>query len=90
MTFAFIETGSIFIKNGKTYHLRGKKLQSQQAWKSGMGYQGRPIAWRLTDRLGLEIPEADLYRPVYHEQCAQCGSRLICNGCGSCASCWMR
>ena len=90
VTFAFIETGSIFVKDGRTYHLRGKKLQSQQAWKSGMGYQGRAIAWHLTDHLGLEIPEQDLYQPVYHEQCEQCGSRLICNGCGSCSACWMR
>ena len=90
VTFAFIETGSVLVKDGRTYRLRGKKLQSQQAWKSGMGYQGSGITWHLTDRLGLEIPEQDLYQPIYHEQCAQCGSRPICNGCGSCSSCWMR
>ena len=52
VTFAFIETGSIFVKDGRTYHLRGKKLQSQQAWKSGMGYQGRAIAWHPHRPLG--------------------------------------
>lgn len=90
VTFAFIETGSVFVKDKRIYRLRGKKLQSQQAWKSGIGYQGREITWRLTDCLGLEIPESDLHQPDYHEQCEQCGSRLICNGCGSCSSCWMR
>lgn len=90
VTFAFIETGTVFVKDGRTYRLRGKRLQSRQAWKSGMGYQGRPIAWHLTDSLGLDIPERDLYRPRYLEQCAECGSQLICNGCAGCATCWMR
>lgn len=90
VTFAFIETGTVFVKDGRTYRLRRKRLQSRQAWKSGMGYQGRPIAWHLTDSLGLDIPERDLYRPRYLEQCAECGSRLICNGCAGCATCWMR
>lgn len=90
VTFAFIETGSVFIKDGRTYHLRDKRLQSEQAWKSGLGYQGQPITWRLTDPLGLEIPQEELYRPLYLEQCERCGSRLICNGCGQCTSCWMR
>lgn len=90
VTFAFIETGSVFVKDGHTYHLRSKRLQSQQAWKSGMNYQGRPIAWHLTDPLGLEIPPEDLYQPQFFEQCEMCGSRLICNGCAQCATCWMR
>ncbi len=90
VTFAFIETGTVFVKDGRTYRLRGKRLQSQQAWKSGMSHRGRPISWHLTDPLGLEIPERDLYRPRYFEQCSRCGSRLICNGCAQCASCWMR
>lgn len=90
VTFAFIETGTNFVKDGRAYHLRGKRLQSQQAWKSGMSYQGRPISWHLTDPLGFEVPAEDLYQPRYFDQCATCGSRLICNGCARCSSCWMR
>ena len=90
VTFAFIETGTTFVVDGKTYHLPDKRVQSQQACRSGVGYQGRPVHWRLTDPLGLEIPQEELHQPVYHEHCRECGSRLICNGCGGCPRCWMR
>ena len=87
VTFAFIETGSTFIKDGRTYRLPSKRLQSQQAFRSGMGYQGQPISWQLTDPIGLEIPPSELHRPQYGAQCAACGSRLICNGCSQCGRC---
>lgn len=90
VTFAFTETGTNFIKDGRRYRLQGKRLQSQQAGKSGMSFQGHPISWHLTDPLRLEIPVENLYRPRYFEQCELCGSRLICNGCAQCATCWMR
>jgi hypothetical protein len=87
ITFCFIETGSVFIKDGKTYHLPSKKLQSQMAWKSGMSFQGKPISWELTDSLGLEIAQEHLYTPRFDlPECKTCGSRLICNGSSSCAS----
>lgn len=87
ITFCFIETGSVFIKDGKTYHLPSKKLQSQMAWKSGMSFQGKPISWELTDSLGLEIAQEHLYTPRFDlPECQTCGSRLNCNGSSSCAS----
>lgn len=89
VTFAFIELGNTFVKDGRTYHVRSKRLQSQQAWKSGLQVRGEPIRWRLHDPLGLEIPIEDLHRPLFHEHCRTCGSQLICNGCGGCARCWM-
>lgn len=90
-TFTFIETGSVFVKDGRTYRLRDKQLQSEQAFKSGMSFAGRPIVWHLRDSLGLEIPEADLYQPVYDgPQCDRCGSRPICNGCSHCGACSQR
>ena len=90
VTFAFIETGNTFIVDGKAYRLPDKRVQSRQAYRSGAGFQGRPIEWHLTDPLGMEIPEQEFHRHFYHEQCADCGSRLICNGCGGCRICWMR
>jgi protein gp37 len=87
VNFCFIETGVHFIKDGKTYRLEKKRLQSEMAWKSGASFFGRPLCFRLTDRLGFELSEADLYRPVYREGCAKCGSRLICNGCSNCNQC---
>lgn len=87
VTFAFIETGTVFVKDGKTYHLRSKRLQSEQAWKSGLNYRGTPIDWKLTDPIGFEVPAAELWQPPFYEWCENCGSQLICNGCVRCNLC---
>lgn len=87
ITFCFIETGSVFIKDGKRYHLPKKQIQSKMAYKSGMSYVGRPILWKLADGFGADIPKEDLYVPHYRKNCEQCGSRLICNGCSDCGRC---
>ena len=87
ITFAFIETGTVFIKDGKTYKIPSKQIQAQQAYKSGMGYQGKPIEFKLCDNLGIPIPDESLYVPHYRKSCEECGSRLICNGCSDCGKC---
>lgn len=87
ITFCFLETGTVFIKDGKTYHLPDKTLQSKMAFRSGMNYSGRPMQFQLRDALGLEIPPQDLYRPVYRARCSECAGKLICNGCSHCGAC---
>ena len=87
VTFCFIETGTVFCKDGKRYHLPSKFLQSRMAQKSGISYSGKPIQWKLTDPLGFPIPDSLLYRPYFGENCQYCGSRLICNGCSRCGKC---
>jgi protein gp37 len=85
--FAFIETGTCFIKDGKTYHLAGKQLQSVMAWKSGMQVKGRPIVFGLRDPFGCPLAKEDRYHPEYIARCRTCGSQLICNGCSHCGRC---
>lgn len=87
ITFCFIETGTHFVKDGKHYRIPDKRLQSRMAYRSGMNYQGRPIVFRLTDDWGYPIPAETLYVPQYRENCVECGSRLICNGCADCGKC---
>lgn len=88
--FCFIETGSVFVKDGRTYHLPNKRLQSEMAYKSGMNVEGRPIHFRLTDLYGRPLPAESLYTPHYSPQCTHCASRLICNGCADCGECMQR
>ena len=85
--FCFIETGSRFAKDGKTYWLRSKKLQSEMAWKSGMSYAGKPVKFDLRTGSGLLFSDEPLYTPRFRESCNRCGSRLICNGCSDCGKC---
>lgn len=87
VTFCFIETGTVFIKDGKRYHIPKKQIQSEMAYKSGMSYSGKPISWKLTDRFGNLIPENELYIPYYRKGCEHCGSKPICNGCSDCGKC---
>lgn len=87
VTFAFIETGTQFLKDGRCYHIPGKRLQSVMAYKSGLQHQGRPVKFQLTDRLGVPLEEKELYQPHYGKPCQKCGSKLICNGCVNCSKC---
>lgn len=86
-TFCLIETGTRFERNGKIYNLPDKKLQSKMAYKSGYYYKGRDFEYKL------DFPQAELfssqtrYEPYFGKQCAECGSRPICNGCSRCGKC---
>ncbi|HWQ74647.1 MAG TPA: DUF5131 family protein [Syntrophomonas sp.] len=86
VTFCFIETGTVFIKDGRRYHIPKKSLQSEMAHKSGMNYAGKPIIFQLENEYG-PIPEEALYVPHYRANCERCGNRLICNGCSDCGQC---
>lgn len=86
LTFAFIETGSNFVLDGHTYHIP-KRLQGEQAYRSGASFEGKPIEWHLTDPLGLPLSPNELHIPRFRKKCRHCGSRLICNGCTNCGGC---
>lgn len=87
VTFAFIETGTKFIKDRKLYTLPNKRLQSIMAYKSGASFIGKPISFKLTDGFGAVIPGDLLYKPYFSDNCIECASRPICNGCSGCGKC---
>ena len=86
--FDFIETGTVYVKDGKTYHLPDKRLQSRQAHLSGLSHPGRPIRYRLRhpEPTLFDDPVLPLTGP-FLPTCATCGSRPTCNGCSSCGAC---
>ncbi len=86
--FCFMETGTNFVKDGKTYHMPSKQLQSVMAYKSGLQFEGRKIDFKLTsgEQSGLFF-EDNNYKKFFGERCKTCGSRLICNGCSKCGMC---
>lgn len=87
--FCFIETGTNFIKDGKTYRLPDKGLQSRMAYKSGLQFAGHGIRFKLQQPAqGSLFPaEAEIYQKHFGVHCQTCGSRLICNGCSGCGAC---
>ena len=87
ITFCFLETGTVFIKDGKQYTLNDKRMQTVQAFRSGMNYEGKPMVFRLADSWGLPVPEENLYQKHYGKNCEECSMKLVCNGCSSCGKC---
>ena len=87
ITFVFCSLGSCFVKDGKAYRIHSGKLRSEQAARSGLSFQGKPIGFKLTDTWGCLIPEDRLYQPYFGDHCQKCGMRLTCNGCSRCGKC---
>ena len=87
ITFCFMETGTVFIKDGREYRIDSKQLQNLQAYKSGMNYQGKPICFALTNSFGNPVPKEELYVPRYIQKCETCSFKILCNGCSSCGGC---
>ncbi|MDE6028762.1 MAG: phage Gp37/Gp68 family protein [Clostridiales bacterium] len=87
VTFAFIETGNYYVKDGKTRFIKSKISQTYIAHEEGLSHQGKPIEFKLTDRFGLPISQSELYVPHYRANCNRCGNKLICNGCSNCGKC---
>ena len=87
ITFCFLETGTVFIKDGKQYTIRNKREQTRQALRSGMNYQGKKMVFDLKDSWGLPIPEESLYVPHYVPYCEECSMKMVCNGCSDCGKC---
>ena len=85
--FCFLETGTVFVKDGRRYRLPSKQLQSEMALKAGLNHPGRQIRFHLTDRFGLEIPKEEMYVPHYRAGCEKCSGKLTCNGCSDCGKC---
>jgi len=54
-----------------TYRLEGS-VQTEQAQKSGLGFQGKPMEFRLTDTWGYPIPKEELYVPYFGPRCDKC------------------
>lgn len=94
VTFDFIETGTVFVKEGKTYRIPDKRTQSLQAYKSGLSYKGKDIDFKLTnpepgffDMDSAGSPTVEACTPFFREHCETCGSRMTCNGCSNCGNC---
>ncbi len=92
-SFCFMETGSVFVKDGRTYSIPSKRVQSQQAFRSGLSRDRGKPAFRLSpppgsifDLDGAAAAGAS-HEPTFMEHCADCGSRPVCNGCSGCGRC---
>ena len=86
VTFDFIETGTVFVKEGKTYRIPDKRTQSLQAFKSGLSHKGKDIDFKFTNP-EPRFFELETYTPFFREHCKTCGSRMTCNGCSNCGNC---
>jgi hypothetical protein len=75
------------MKDGRLYKIEGNGLQSEQAFRSGLSFQGKPIEIKLTDGWCYPLTEDKLYNPHFGERCRTCGMKMTCNGCSECGKC---
>jgi hypothetical protein len=54
VTFVFCGTGRRFVKDGKLYRIENQRLQSEQAFKSGLSFAGKPMRFALRDAWGVK------------------------------------
>ena len=88
VTFCFMETGTNFIKDGKTYRLPSKQLQSVMAYKSGLQFLGKPSNFKLKPLEQADLFNHDnLYVKFFAKRCQTCGYKILCNGCSKCGNC---
>ena len=85
--FCFMETGTVFIKDGVKYRINSKQAQNLQAFRSGMSYQGKALHFDLFDSSGNPISEEALYKPHFRKKCEECSFQMLCNGCSDCGAC---
>ena len=85
-TFCFIETGNVFIKDGKTYKLSYKREQSVFAYNLELQFKGKDIKFNLKNEKDL-FGNTNEYKKFFSEYCDNCASKLICNGCTKCGKC---
>lgn len=87
VSFCFMETGTVFEKSGRRYHIPSKRAQSEQAHKSGLSrYCGKPV-FELSAPADAIFDADGCAAPFFREECATCGSRPVCNGCSRCGNC---
>lgn len=86
VTFVFCSTGRRFVKDGRLYKIESGVVRSEQAYKSGLSFQGKAAEYKLTDEWGYPISH-DAYKPYFGDRCQSCGTRLTCNGCSRCGKC---
>lgn len=86
--FNFIETGTVYVKDGKTYRIPDKRTQSRQAHLSGLSVPGRPIRYALRHPGGTLFDDPiERCTGPFLPSCSTCGSRPTCNGCSHCGAC---
>lgn len=81
ITFCFCKTGTVFYKGNRRYCSPDKKVQSQQAFCSGLSHEGKQAKLILSDELGRKIPESELYvcftLSVVKNAVAACGAAAV-------------
>ncbi len=88
VNFDFFETGTFFVKDGKTYHIPNKKVQKDQAFKSGLSKHFFDIDYKLVNEDGSFVYNENFTNSVYNKNtCLSCSYKRLCSGCSNCGKC---
>lgn len=89
VNFTLNAIGSVFVKDGKTYHIETQEMQGRQAYKSGLShFFGKPNYKLYHPVDGHLLEEGELMVPRFNiHRCLECTSVPTCVGCGNCGNC---
>jgi protein gp37 len=90
VNFTVNAIGSVFVKDGKTYHIDSQLEQARQAYRSGLShFFGKPKYKLLHPVDGHLLEGSELMVPRFNfHRCLECTSASTCRvGCGDCGSC---
>lgn len=82
------ETGTLYIRDGKTFYNKSHSAQAAYARSSPYRYFGRTPVYRLFDpETGRPLTEADIPEPIFTKHCLDCPTLETCTGCTGCKNC---
>ena len=89
VNFTLNAIGSVFVKDGKTYHIDSQELQGRQAYRSGLSHffdRSRYKLYHPAD--GHLLEDGELMVPRFNtHRCMECTSVPTCIGCTDCGNC---
>lgn len=90
VSFSFLETGNVFIKNNQQIRFKNKIEQMKYAFLQNLNYESmRPQVFEIqrpqTQSLlfGTEEQSSPLFQPI----CNYCSRKKYCSGCSKCGKC---
>ena len=91
VTFAFFETGNVFVKDNKRIRFENKIEQSKFAYMQGLNYESsKPQIFDIDkseESLQTELFQNIGAEPFFQPHCEYCLQRKWCAGCSNCGKC---
>lgn len=82
------ETGTVYVKDGITYHNPQKAIQTESAFYSPYRFDGKTPVFKLYHpETGMLLTEKERKKALFTTTCLKCPESRYCTGCTGCKGC---